>query len=60
MDSKLFDWLKDDIHDLKESMQKLTEKVENIEKFKWQIIGGSVVISSILSLAVSVILAMIK
>lgn len=42
-----------DIDELKQSQDKLHEKVDTILEFKWQIIGGATAIAALVSLAIS-------
>lgn len=49
-----------DIKDLKDSHAKLHEKIDTLLAFKFQIIGGAVVLSAFVSLVITVIAAMVK
>lgn len=61
MEQQLINWLKEDFEsfkeDMKESNKELNEKVDQILQFKWQIVGGSVVISAIVGVLIQSILA---
>lgn len=57
MDQTLLEWLKNDIKEVKEDMKAMNEKVDQILQFKWQIVGGSVVISAIVGVLIQFLLA---
>jgi hypothetical protein len=61
MEQHLINWLKDDFESFKEEMKdsnkELNDKVDQILQFKWQIVGGSVVISAVVGVLIQVILA---
>ena len=42
-----------DINDLKCSHTKLHEKIDTILEFKWQIIGGAMVVAAMVSIGIS-------
>lgn len=58
---KLIDWLKGDFEnfrdEIKHDLDKIQQDVSEIKKFKWQIVGGSVVISAIVGVLIQIILA---
>lgn len=53
---KLIDWLKDDFEtfkkEMKESNQEINAKVDEVLRFKWQIIGGSLIVSVVFTIIV--------
>jgi hypothetical protein len=49
-----------DIEELKSSHSSLHGKVDKLLEFKWQIIGGSVVISAVVGVAIQIIIASAK
>ena len=57
---KLIDWLKDDFEkfkdEIKEDLNQIQVDVSDIKKFKWQIVGGSVVVSTIVGVIIQVFL----
>lgn len=62
--NKIIDWLKQDL-DLfkkvvKEDFDTLNEKMDSMLQFKWQIVGGSLVVSLIVGLAMQLLLGLIK
>ena len=58
---KLIDWLKDDFEkfkdEIKEDLNQIQVDVSDIKKFKWQIVGGSVVVSTIVGIIIQIYLA---
>jgi ABC-type dipeptide/oligopeptide/nickel transport system permease component len=68
MEQKMFDWLKNDIEKVDAKVDNLGLSVNNkldvmgsdvkqMLEFKWQIIGGSVVISAIVGIVLQIIIA---
>lgn len=57
---KLIDWLKDDFEkfkdEIKEDLNQIQIDVSDIKKFKWQIVGGSLAVSTIVGIIIQVIL----
>jgi len=49
MQEKLFDFLKQDITELKQDIGALNEKVDQLLEFKWKVIGGTILASLILT-----------
>lgn len=69
MSDKILDWLKEDIAKVDEKVDKLDSEInEKLDKmgaditamleFKWQIIGGSLVISAIIGITIQILVAM--
>lgn len=58
MDQQL-QWLKDDIQAVKSDVKDINAKVDEMLQFKWQIIGGSMVMSAILGIALQIFIAMV-
>jgi hypothetical protein len=56
MDGQAFELLMDKMNQMENRIIQMDRKLEEIMEFKWQIIGGSVAISAILSVALTVIL----
>lgn len=59
MDVNLFDWLKDDIKEVKQTLKDLSDKVDRIEQFRWQILGGAAVISVIVGFLFNVVMLIV-
>lgn len=57
---KLIDWLKDDVQAVRSEVKEINSKVDELLKFKWQIVSGSVIISAIVGVIIQVFLAMYK
>lgn len=55
---KLIDWLKEDVAIVKSDIKDINDKVDQLLKFKWQIISGSVVISAVVGFLIQIFLAM--
>lgn len=58
MDQQLVDWLKDDIKEVKNDVKSINEKVDKMLQFKWQIVGGSVVVSAVIGVLIQLYLAL--
>ena len=62
MDQTLIDWLKKDFEmfktEMKDDIGEVNKKVDELLQFKWQVIGGSVIISMIAGILVQFLLAM--
>ena len=60
-DHKLIEWLKDDVEKLDKKVdsgfENLEEKMDALLKFKWQIMGGSVVASTFFGLLIQIAIA---
>jgi phage-related minor tail protein len=54
---KLIDWLKEDIASVKSEVKDINSKVDELLKFKWQIVSGSVIISAIVGTVIQIFLA---
>ena len=52
MDDKLYEYIKNDIHEMKADIKALLQ-------FKWQLMGGTVIVSLIVGLAIQIIIATI-
>jgi hypothetical protein len=68
MEQRMLDWLKEDIAKVDQKVDKLdTELNDKLDlmatditsmlEFKWQIVGGSVVISAIVGVVIQIVLA---
>lgn len=57
MSEQLIEWLKEDIKSVKEDVKEINAKVDEMLAFKWQIVGGSVVISLIVGVILQFIIA---
>jgi hypothetical protein len=55
---KLIDWLKDDVQAVRSEVKEINSKVDELLKFKWQIVSGSVIISAIVGVIIQVFLAL--
>lgn len=53
---QIINWLKEDINSVKTDVKEINAKVDEMLKFKWQIVSGSVVISAIASLLLQIFL----
>lgn len=53
---QIISWLKDDINSVKSDVKEINAKVDEMLKFKWQIVSGSVVISAFLSVLLQLFL----
>lgn len=62
--NKLIEWLKNDLDgfkkEIKYDIKEIDSKVDQLLKFKWQIISGSVVISAIVGVLIQFILVFYK
>lgn len=54
---KLIDWLKDDVQAVRSEVKEINSKVDELLKFKWHIVSGSVIISAIVGVIIQVFLA---
>jgi len=54
---KLIDWLKDDVQAVRSEVKEINSKVDELLKFKWQIVSGSVIISAIVGVIIQVFLS---
>ena len=59
MQEKLFDWLKQEIDQVNTKVDKLDEKMDELIKFKWQVVSGTIVVSCILGVAFQILIAII-
>lgn len=60
MDGTIIDLLNDKIDKVDRRVEKIDEKVDKLLAFKWQIIGGSVLMSAIIGIFLQIALAVIK
>jgi hypothetical protein len=64
LESQLFEFLKQDLDairtEMREDFIRVNGKIDELISFKWQIIGGSLVVSAFLSVAVSIVTAIIS
>ena len=54
-EQKMFDWLKADIEKVDKKVDQMNDKIDEILKFKWTIIGGSLGLSAFLTIIVQVL-----
>lgn len=57
---KLLDWLKQDMEKMNEKIDNIEKNVEQILQFKWQVIGGSIALSVVFTIVVQVASLYIK
>lgn len=57
MSEQLIEWLKEDIKSVKEDVKQINAKVDEMLQFKWQIVGGSVVISLLVGIVLQIVIA---
>lgn len=57
---KLLDWLKQDMEKINEKIDNIEKNVEQILQFKWQVIGGSIALSVVFTIVVQVASLYIK
>jgi hypothetical protein len=57
MGDQLIDWLKEDLQSVKADVKEINGKIDEMLEFKWQIVGGSVVISLIVGVVLQFIIA---
>ena len=57
MEQNLFEWLKNDIEKVDRKVDLVDSKIDEILSFKWQIVGGSVVMSAIIGICIQIFLA---
>jgi len=57
MSDTLIDWLKEDLQSVKADIKEINGKIDEMLAFKWQIVGGSVVISLIVGIVLQFIIA---
>lgn len=55
-DQQLIEWLKDDLKSVKDDIKSINQKVDEMLAFKWQIVGGSVVVSLLVGIVVQLII----
>ena len=55
MDDKRFDWLKQDIQELKDEIKAVKTSVDSLNQFKWKAIGSAMAVSFILTMAFQII-----
>jgi hypothetical protein len=64
MDANLFQWIKEDLKEmraeLKSEIKTLDEKVDQLLKFKWQVVGGTILASLLISASFQIVLAIIS
>jgi hypothetical protein len=63
MENNLIQWIKDDLKEmraeLKSEIKTLDEKVDQLLRFKWQVVGGTILASLIISASFQIFLALI-
>jgi len=57
MDSTIVQLLRDSIDKVDAKVDKIDDKLNEMLAFKWQIIGGSVIMSAIIGVAIQIFLA---
>jgi len=57
MSEQLIEWLKEDLQSVKSDVKEINAKVDEMLAFKWEIVGGSVVISLIVGIVLQFIIA---
>lgn len=57
MSEQLIEWLKEDLQSVKSDVKEINAKVDEMLAFKWQIVGGSVVISLVVGVILQFIIA---
>lgn len=57
MSEQLIEWLKEDLQSVKSDVKEINAKVDEMLAFKWQIVGGSVVISLMVGVILQIIIA---
>lgn len=57
MSDTLIEWLKEDLQSVKSDVKEINAKVDEMLAFKWQIVGGSVVISLIVGVVLQFVIA---
>lgn len=57
MEQNLFEWLKNDIEKVDRKVDQMDAKIDEILSFKWQVVGGSVVMSAIIGICIQIFLA---
>lgn len=60
MESKIVDMIISSIDRLDEKIDKVDDKVSAVLAFKWQIVGGSLVVSLLVGIAIQVLLNFYK
>ena len=60
MDDQVFELLNDKINKVEQKVDLIGVDVKEMLSFKWQIVGGSVVISLIIGLAIQLILGVVN
>lgn len=58
--SDLIQWLRDDLTAVKSDVKQINSKVDEMLQFKWQIIGGSVVVSAFIGVLIQILLVSIS
>ena len=60
MDQNILQFIKDDIREIKSDYKELSSKVDTLLQFKWQIVGGSMVASLIITVLFQIAMAVIN
>jgi len=60
MDQAVVQLITDAINKVDSKVDKLDEKVNSLLSFKWQVVGGTVVISAILGVVIQIIIAAVS
>jgi len=55
MEHKIFDFIRDEVKDLRSELKQVNDKVDKLLAFKYQIVGGSVLASLILTVIIRLI-----
>jgi hypothetical protein len=60
METQIIEWIKDDIKEIRDDLKGVKSDVTKLLQFKWQIIGGTVVVSLILTTVFQIVLALFE
>lgn len=60
MDETIITLLNDRISEVKADLKEINNKVDDLLRFKWQIVGGSLVLSTIFSVLTSILVNMLN
>lgn len=60
MEPSLFQWLKDDIVEMKDEIKSIKKDVSDLLAFKWRIVGGTILASLILTTLFQIALVLME